>query len=102
MALFLVGPMLLLSGITSPFESMPRWVQAIMTLPLRYYIDITYGVMLKGAIGSVVEAGRCHAVVGRGAVRFRDVAVSTTIPMEPSKASDQRLHRGTRLSNVTR
>ena len=50
MALFLVGPMLLLSGITSPYESMPRWVQAMMTLsPLRYYIDVTYGVMLKGA-----------------------------------------------------
>jgi ABC-2 type transport system permease protein len=42
--------MLLLSGITSPYESMPRWVQAMMTLsPLRYYIDVTYGVMLKGA-----------------------------------------------------
>jgi len=50
MTLFLVGPMLLLSGITSPYESMPRWVQTIMTLsPLRYYIEITYGVMLKGA-----------------------------------------------------
>lgn len=50
MTLFVVGPMLLLSGITSPYESMPKWVQAIMTLsPLRYYIDITYGVMLKGA-----------------------------------------------------
>lgn len=50
MTLFLVGPMLLLSGITSPYESMPRWVQMMMTLsPLRYFIDVTYGVMLKGA-----------------------------------------------------
>ena len=50
MTLFLVGPMMLLSGITSPFESMPQWVQTVMTLsPLKYYIDVTYGVMLKGA-----------------------------------------------------
>ena len=50
MTLFVVGPMLLLSGITSPYESMPQWVQTVMTFsPLRYYIDITYGVMLKGA-----------------------------------------------------
>ena len=50
MTLFVVGPMLLLSGLTSPYESMPQWVQTVMTFsPLRYYIDITYGVMLKGA-----------------------------------------------------
>lgn len=48
--LFLVGPMMLLSGVTTPYESMPRWVQVIMAIsPLRYYIDITYGVLLKGA-----------------------------------------------------
>ena len=50
MTLFVVGPMLLLSGINSPYESMPGWVQTMMSLsPLRYYIDIAYGVMLKGA-----------------------------------------------------
>ncbi len=48
--LFLVGPMMLLSGITTPYESMPQWVQTMMALsPLRYYIDVTYGVLLKGA-----------------------------------------------------
>jgi len=48
--LFLVGPMMLLSGLTTPYESMPKWVQLIMAIsPLRYYIDITHGVMLKGA-----------------------------------------------------
>ena len=50
MTLFLVGPMLLLSGIAAPYESMPKWVQTMMTLsPLRYYIDITMGILLKGA-----------------------------------------------------
>src|SRR4029079_6279533 len=78
MALFLVGPMLLLSGITSPYESMPRWVQTVMTVsPLRYYIDITYGVMLKGAgldllwkpVGAMVLLG--GALFGYGMWRFR-------------------------------
>jgi ABC-2 type transport system permease protein len=50
MTLFVVGPMMLLSGLNSPYESMPEWVQTVMAVsPLRYYIDITYGVLLKGA-----------------------------------------------------
>lgn len=78
MTLFVVGPMLLLSGITSPYESMPKWVQAIMTLsPLRYYIDITYGVMLKGAgldllwkpVGAMLLLG--GTLFGSGMWRFR-------------------------------
>jgi ABC-2 type transport system permease protein len=49
LALLVIAPMLLLSGITTPFEAMPPWVQSLMVLsPLRYYIDVTYGVLLKG------------------------------------------------------
>jgi len=49
LALLVISPMLLLSGITTPFEAMPPWVQSLMMLsPLRYYIDVTYGVLLKG------------------------------------------------------
>ncbi len=78
MTLFVVGPMLLLSGVTSPYESMPKWVQAIMTFsPLRYYIDITYGVMLKGAgldllwkpVGAMLLLG--GILFGLGMSRFR-------------------------------
>ena len=78
MTLFVVGPMLLLSGITSPYESMPKWVQTVMTFsPLRYYIDITYGVMLKGAgldllwkpVGAMLLLG--GALFGFGMWRFR-------------------------------
>lgn len=78
MTLFVVGPMLLLSGITSPYESMPVWVQALMTFsPLRYYIDITYGVMLKGAgldvlwksVGAMLLLG--GTLFGFGMWRFR-------------------------------
>lgn len=48
-ALLIVAPMVLMSGITTPFESMPDWVQTMMALsPLRYYVDITYGILLKG------------------------------------------------------
>ena len=37
-------------AVRARIESMPQWVQTVMTFsPLRYYIDITYGVMLKGA-----------------------------------------------------
>ncbi len=78
MTLFVVGPMLLLSGITSPYESMPRWVQAIMTFsPLRYYIDITYGVMLKGAGLDLLWKPVCAMLLlggtlfGSGMWRFR-------------------------------
>lgn len=48
-ALLVIAPMVLLSGITMPFEAMPSWVQSIMALsPLRYYVDVTYGILLKG------------------------------------------------------
>lgn len=76
--LFLVGPMLLLSGITTPYESMPKWVQTVMGIsPLRYYIDITYGVLLKGAgldmlwksVGTMALLG--GGLFGFGMWRFR-------------------------------
>jgi len=48
-SLLVIAPMVLLSGITTPFEAMPSWVQSIMALsPLRYYVNVTYGVLLKG------------------------------------------------------
>ncbi|MDH5667495.1 MAG: ABC transporter permease [Nitrospira sp.] len=48
-ALLVIAPMLLLSGIATPYEAMPSWVQSLMALsPLRYYGDVTYGILLKG------------------------------------------------------
>jgi ABC-2 type transport system permease protein len=42
-------PMNFLSGFAFPIENMPSWVQAITYLiPLRYYINILRGVILKG------------------------------------------------------
>lgn len=78
MTLFIVGPMMLLSGINSPYESMPGWVQTVMAFsPLRYYIDITYGVLLKGAGLDVLwkpvlaMAALGGALFGFGMWRFR-------------------------------
>ncbi len=48
-ALLVVAPMLLLSGLLTPLETMPTWVRSLMALsPLRYFIDIVHGVLLKG------------------------------------------------------
>ncbi|HET6674727.1 MAG TPA: ABC transporter permease [Nitrospiraceae bacterium] len=47
--LLVVAPMLLLSGIFTPLEMMPVWVRHLMALsPLRYFIDIVNGILLKG------------------------------------------------------
>ena len=50
LTLFTVAPMLLLSGLMAPLEAMPEWVRHLMVLsPLRYFIEITNGILLKGA-----------------------------------------------------
>jgi len=50
MTLLVVAPMLLLSGLTAPMEVMPAWVRNLMALsPLRYFVEITHGILLKGA-----------------------------------------------------
>lgn len=69
-ALLVVSPMLLLSGITTPFEAMPPWVQAVMALsPLRYYIDVTYGILLKG-VGLELLWDSALAMLGLGTGLF--------------------------------
>jgi len=78
MSLLVVAPMLLLSGITTPFEAMPPWVQSVMALsPLRYYIQVTYGILLKGVGAAVLwksilaMAVLGGALFGFGVWRFR-------------------------------
>lgn len=78
MTILVVAPMLLLSGITTPYEAMPAWVQWVMLFsPLRYYIDVTYGLLLKGAgldiLWRPVLAMIClgGATFGFGMWRFR-------------------------------
>jgi len=50
MVFLLVLPMIMLSGTQSHFESMPVWLQRAMSLsPIHHYVDITFGVLFRGA-----------------------------------------------------
>ncbi|RPH80907.1 MAG: ABC transporter permease [Nitrospiraceae bacterium] len=78
MTLLVVAPMLLLSGITTPLEAMPDWVQYLMALsPLRYFIEIAHGILLKGTGLDVfwkqvlAMAGLGGSLFGFGMWRFR-------------------------------
>jgi ABC-2 type transport system permease protein len=78
LTLLLIAPMLMLSGVTSPMEAMPPWVQYLMTLsPLRYFIDVVYGILLKGnglkeLWGHVLAMGLLGgSLFGLGMWRFR-------------------------------
>ena len=78
MTLLVVIPMLLLSGIFTPLEEMPAWVRYLMALsPLRYFIEIATGILLKGvgietlwsqALSMVALGG---SMFGFGLWRFR-------------------------------
>jgi ABC-2 type transport system permease protein len=78
MTLLVAAPMLMLSGITAPMEAMPTWVRHLMSLsPLRYFIDIANGILLKGAGLNILwdsvlaMAALGAALFGFGMWRFR-------------------------------
>lgn len=49
-AFFVVLPALMLSGFIFPIENMPEWIQWITYInPLRYYIQLVRGIMIKGS-----------------------------------------------------
>ncbi len=53
--LLLVMPIIMLSGTWNLVESMPDWLRALIELsPLRHFVPIAYGVLLKGADAGVV------------------------------------------------
>lgn len=48
--LFVMMPMVLLSGFATPIENMPDWLRPITLVnPVRYYMEILRGVLLKAA-----------------------------------------------------
>ena len=48
--IIIYGPMIFLSGAWTPPEAMPHFIRLLMLLsPLHYYIDASFGVLLKGA-----------------------------------------------------
>ena len=76
--LLLVMPIIMLSGTWNLRESMPVWLQRLVDLsPLRYFVDIAYGVLLKGSGVAVVlplalsMAALGLAFLGLGVARFR-------------------------------
>jgi len=70
MTLLVVAPMLLLSGIFTPLETMPVWVRYLMALsPLRYFIEIATGILLKG-VGLEMIWSQTLAMVALGSSLF--------------------------------
>ena len=84
LAIMFVVPQILLSGLIFPVSSMAGGVQWIAyVLPLKYFIDISRGVMLKATPMTalwgplVVLAGMAVVVLGLAVLRFRrDLAPS--------------------------
>ncbi|MEM8618251.1 MAG: ABC transporter permease [Actinomycetota bacterium] len=85
-AMFVMLPQILLSGMIFPLESMPwgvRWIGYL--LPLTYFVDLSGGIMLRGAglpalwIPFVVLAVMAVLILGAAILRFRrELAPDTT------------------------
>jgi ABC-2 type transport system permease protein len=70
LVMLIVLPIVILSGTHIPFESMPEWLRTLMGIsPMRYFIDITYGILLRGA-GLDVLWDSVLAMAGLGLVLF--------------------------------
>jgi ABC-2 type transport system permease protein len=61
-------PAMLLSGFMSPIASMPAWLRPLtMVIPMRHYVEIMRGCLLKGAgIGDLAQQVISLAVLGAG------------------------------------
>jgi len=72
MTLLVVAPMLLLSGLVAPMEAMPAWARDLMILsPLRYFIEIAHGILLKGVGLSVLwDSVLAMGLLGSGLFGF--------------------------------
>jgi ABC-2 type transport system permease protein len=78
LVLLIVMPMLMLSGIRTPLESMPEWLRTLIYFsPLQHYIEISYGILLRGAgLATLWDSVLKMALMGGvlfsvGAWRFR-------------------------------
>ena len=76
--LLMVMPIVMLSGTWTPMESMPAWLRALMFFsPLRHFIEVAYGILLRGAgIGVLWDSVLAMAAIGvalfaLGLARFR-------------------------------
>ena len=49
LAVLIVIPIVMLSGTRAPLESLPEWLRYLINIsPLRHFIEITYGILLRG------------------------------------------------------
>jgi ABC-2 type transport system permease protein len=78
MTILVVAPMVNLSGTWTPPEAMPEWLRALMLLsPLHYFVEISYGIQLKGVGLEILwpsvlaMAALGGALFGFGVWRFR-------------------------------
>lgn len=76
--MFTLLPAIFLSGFMFPLAAMPGWLQAVSyVIPLRYFLIITRGIVLKGVSADVlmpeiiILAVFALLVMGATAVRFR-------------------------------
>ena len=70
LVLLIVMPVVMLSGIRTPWESMPAWLRMVMALsPLHHFIEIAYGILLRGA-GLAVIWESVLAMAGLGGLLF--------------------------------
>ena len=76
--LIILIPIIFLSGAWTPPEAMPEWMQWLIVLsPLKYYLEICYGIFLRGTTlaeswGSLLTLAALGGVIfTAGAVRFR-------------------------------
>lgn len=68
--MLIVFPTIMLSGLWVQLESMPVWLRQIMNLtPLRYFIDIAYGILLRG-VGLEIIWDSVLKMVGIGVALF--------------------------------
>lgn len=72
MTLLVVAPMMLLSGLVAPMEALPTWTRHLMILsPLRYFIEIANGILLKGSDLSILwEPVLAMVALGAGLFAF--------------------------------
>lgn len=78
MGFFVNPPLILLSGVTTPVEAMPKWLQPVTLLnPVRHFGIISRGILLKGSELYVLSpnllalAAFCIIVVSISIWRFR-------------------------------
>ena len=57
-----------MSGLFTPIDSMPPWVQVVSQLnPVRHFVTISRAILIKGA-GRPTSRGRCSTLTAFGVV----------------------------------